>query len=178
MIRMTDRLRIQTLREAGRSVAEVAAQVGVSPRSVKRIAAEPAIASVDAAPTPASRGVGRPSKVAAFRSFVGDLIESEPTLPTVEVLHRLRCAGYDGGKSAVYDLVKSLRPKRQGPPMVRFEGLPGEFSQHGYCPETRHIGSTSHCLQRDLRLLAVSARSRHPPTGLTRPARTSATVVA
>lgn len=129
---MTDRVRIQTLRQAGRSVAEVAAQVGVSPRSVKRIAAEPPITSLDSAPTPTSRGVGRPSMVAAFEPFVAELLASEPALATVEVLHRLRGAGYGGGKSAAYALVRRLRPKRPEPPMVRFEGLAGEFSQHDF----------------------------------------------
>jgi transposase len=50
----------------------------------------------------------------------------------VELLARLRRQGYRGGKSAVYNLVRSLRPKGQAPPMVRFEGLPGEFSQHDF----------------------------------------------
>jgi transposase len=70
--------------------------------------------------------------VAAFESLVAEILEAEPTLRSVEVLHRLRCAGYDGGKSAAYDLVKRLRPKAQVPPMVRFEGLAGEFSQHDF----------------------------------------------
>ena len=47
-----------------------------------------------------------------------------------------------------------------------------------YYPETHRIGPTSYCLQSDLRLLAVSARTRHSPTVLTGPARASATVVA
>jgi len=46
-----------------------------------------------------------------------------------------------------------------------------------YYPETRRVGSTSHCLQRELRFLPVSGRSRHATTVLTRPARTSATVL-
>ena len=36
-----------------------------------------------------------------------------------------------GGKSALYALVASLRPK-EVKPLVRFEGLPGEFSQHDF----------------------------------------------
>ena len=55
----------------------------------------------------------------------------EPDLPTLEVLHRARQAGYAGGKSALYELVRELRPTRTMP-MVRFEGLPGEFSQHDF----------------------------------------------
>ena len=129
---MVDRLRVRTLVEAGHSQEQSAELVGVSLSSVQRILREPAIECALCAPTPTSRGVGRPSKVAAFRSLVAELLEAEPTLRSIEVLHRLRCAGYDGGKSAAYDLVKRLRPKAQAPPMVRFEGLAGEFSQHDF----------------------------------------------
>jgi phosphoheptose isomerase len=41
----------------------------------------------------------------------------------MEVLRRVREAGYAGGKSALYGLVASLRPK-EVKPLVRFEGLP------------------------------------------------------
>jgi hypothetical protein len=39
--------------------------------------------------------------------------------------------GYTGGKSALYELVRELRPTRTMP-MVRFEGLRGEFSRHDF----------------------------------------------
>ncbi len=45
---------------------------------------------------------------------------------------RLRANGYQGGKSAVYELVRRIRPKQTPVPIVRFEGLPGEFSQHDF----------------------------------------------
>jgi transposase len=43
----------------------------------------------------------------------------------------VREAGYQGGKTALYALVASLRPKLARP-LVRFEGLAGEFSQHDF----------------------------------------------
>jgi hypothetical protein len=46
----------------------------------------------------------------------------EPKLPTVEILHRLRGLGYDGAKSALYEMARSLRP-RPVTPLVRFEGV-------------------------------------------------------
>jgi len=42
-----------------------------------------------------------------------------------------REAGYQGGKTALYALVAAVRPK-QIKPLIRFEGLPGEFSQHDF----------------------------------------------
>jgi hypothetical protein len=52
-------------------------------------------------------------------------------LPTLELLRRAKQAGYDGNKSAFYGMVAGLRPAT-ATPIVRFEGLPGEFSQHDF----------------------------------------------
>ena len=52
-------------------------------------------------------------------------------LPGVELLRRAREAGYQGGKSALYELIRRLRAPAIAP-MVRFEGVPGEFSQHDF----------------------------------------------
>jgi transposase len=133
MIAMTERLAIQVLRKAGLTLQQVAGEVGVSKRSVQEILKEPAITSQDCGLTPKSRGVGRPSQVAGFREAVAAVLAAEPSLPTVEVLHRVRLLGYAGQKSALYALVRRLRPKAHGEaPMVRFEGLAGELSQHDF----------------------------------------------
>jgi len=119
---------IQVRRKAGQSHAEIARAAEVSTRTSKRVVKE---AEVVADAGPPRRRPGRPSKVARHRRFVVELLAREPDLPTLEVLHRTRQAGYSGGKSALYDLVRELRPTRSMP-MVRFEGLPGEFSQHDF----------------------------------------------
>lgn len=129
---MLDRVRIWTLREAGHTLAEIAATVGVGRRSVQRILREPPITSPETAPTPKSRRIGRPSQVEVLRDDVERILEAEPSLPTVEVLSRLRSLGYKGGKSAVYELVRAVRPRKRQGPEVRFEGVPGEFSQHDF----------------------------------------------
>lgn len=129
---MLDRVRIRTLRDAGHTLEEIAATVGVAKRSVQGILKEPPITSPESAPTPRSRGVGRPNKVDVFRRDVERILKEEPFLPTVEVLSRLRGLGYAGGKSAIYELVRSIRPKKAQSPEVRFEGVPGEFSQHDF----------------------------------------------
>jgi transposase len=121
---------IKVLREAGLSGPQVAEETDVSLRSVRRIdQEEPPTDLVESLPR--SRGVGRPSKAEAFRGFVERVLKDEPDLPTVEILHRAREQGFQGGKSGLYSLVAELRsPGEQ--PMVRFEGLPGEFSQHDF----------------------------------------------
>ena len=130
---MVNRLRIQVLREAGHSLQEIADLVGVSKRAVQMIVREPQVAAPALGSTPRSRGVGRPSVVEEFRSAVAGLLAAEPALPSVEALHRVRGLGYRGGKSALYALVASLRPAApHAAPMVRFEGVAAEFSQHDF----------------------------------------------
>ena len=51
---------------------------------------------------------------------------------TIEVLRRSREWGYEGGRSALFELVRKLRPAKTTEPMVRFEGLPGEFAQFDF----------------------------------------------
>ena len=122
---------IQVLRRAGLSLSEVARVAGVSKRSVQRVEQEDAIAQVDARVAARDRQVGRPSKAEPFRKLVAKLLIEDPTMMSLEILRRARLDGYAGGKTALYDLVAEMRPAKQRA-MVRFEGLPGEFSQHDF----------------------------------------------
>ena len=79
----------------------------------------------------AKRQIGRPSTVTNFRKQVVEIVRETPDLASLEILRRVKESGYPGGKTALYALVASLRPKRVKP-LVRFEGLPGEFSQHDF----------------------------------------------
>ncbi len=128
---MLKRHEIQVLLKAGHSRAEVAQLTGVSIRSVKRVAKEGAVTQVDDAAARATRGIGRPSLVEDFRKPIVALLEQERELKSVEVLRRMRLAGYTGQKTALFALIAAVRPKDQTP-LVRFEGLPGEFSQHDF----------------------------------------------
>jgi transposase len=131
MLTMLKRHEIQVLKRAGHTAREVARVAGVSYSSVRRVEKEAPVSQVDDAVARRSARVGRPSTVAPYREEVMKLLEGEPTMKAVEVLHRLRQRGYKGGKTAVFDLVASLRPK-EADLVSRFEGLPGEFSQHDF----------------------------------------------
>src|SRR5215472_11863355 len=131
MLRMLKRHEVEILLKAGHPKIEVARLAGVSLSSVKRIAEEDPVVQVEEATERVRRRIGRPSRVEEFRKVVVEILQEKTDLPSVEVLRRVREAGYAGGKSALYGLVASLRPK-QVKPLVRFEGLPGEFSQHDF----------------------------------------------
>ncbi|MGA8555918.1 MAG: IS21 family transposase [Candidatus Acidiferrales bacterium] len=128
---MLKRHEVEILLKAGHPKAEVARLAGVSLCSVKRIAEEVPVVHVDDAAEREKRRIGRPSIVEDFRKAVVKILEEKPNLPSLEILRRVREAGYQGGKTALYALVASVRPK-EIKPLIRFEGLPGEFSQHDF----------------------------------------------
>ena len=60
--------------------------------------------------TPQPRG--RPSTVTQYAPQVTQWLREDPDLSGAEILRRVRLAGYRGGKSALYELVRRLRMRR------------------------------------------------------------------
>jgi hypothetical protein len=44
-----------------------------------------------------------------YAPLIDRLLREDPDRSTAEILNRLRGAGYDGGKSALYELVRRVR---------------------------------------------------------------------
>jgi transposase len=131
MIGAMARHRVQVLRAGGKTLRRISTETGISLRSVKRIVRESSIAELGNVRSNKTRGVGRPSQVEAYRDRIVEILAAEPKLATVEILHRVQGLGYAGAKTALYEAVRALRP-RPVTPLVRFEGVPGEFSQHDF----------------------------------------------
>jgi transposase len=126
VIEMLKRHAIQVLRHAGHTLDEIAELVAVGKRSVQRVAGEAMITHNDSEQERARRGIGRPSRAEAYRAPVTAWLTDDPGLLSVELLRRAKLAGYEGAKTALYELVREVRPTTPRP-LVRFEGLPGEF---------------------------------------------------
>jgi len=124
---MAKRLTIKTLLDVGHRQREVAELTSVLERSVRRVDREPVPLTLDDAAGRAARRVGRPSKVSGVRDKVTALLAAEPTLPSTEIYRRMKLDGYIGQKSALFALLAEARPVSPARPLVRFEGLPGEF---------------------------------------------------
>jgi hypothetical protein len=122
---------IQVLRAVGMPQGAVAAKTGVSVDSVRRIERDAPVETGETAALIHTHRVGRPSAVSPWAAQITTWLTEDRRLPGVEVLHRARAAGYRGGKSALYELLRRLRPV-PSVPVVRFEGVPGEFSQHDF----------------------------------------------
>src|SRR5579862_4466259 len=131
MLPLLKRHEIQVLLRAGHSQKDVSARTGTSVDTVRRVKREDEVASADDVAERRQRQIGRPSKATPFATRVSEWLATEPELPTQELLRRATDAGYTGHKTAFYAMVAGLRPPRAAP-VVRFEGLPGEFSQHDF----------------------------------------------
>lgn len=131
MLPLLQRHEIQVLLRAGHTQRDVADRLSISVDTVRRVKREDDVASVDDTAEHRARGIGRPSKAAPFADKVRSWLAESAALPTHELLRRAKDAGYLGNKTAFYALVAGLRPPR-ATPVVRFEGLPGEFSQHDF----------------------------------------------
>lgn len=133
MIPLLLRHEIQVLLRAGLKHEDIASRAGVSLRTVHRVLSEAPVTHVDDTAAHRARSLGRPSKAAPFAERVRAWLAEEggEDLPTQELLRRAKEHGYAGNKTAFYALVAGVRPPRSAP-IVRFEGLPGEFSQHDF----------------------------------------------
>ncbi|WP_017326740.1 IS21 family transposase [Synechococcus sp. PCC 7336] len=127
----------QKLRQTGATQKATRDLTGISERTIRRIEQEPAVSDTEEKNFRKSRKVGRPSRMEPYENLIREWLK-EPRYPedgplkSIEVYTRLKAKGYSGGKSAVYDAVRRLRPSEPPTPIVRFEGLPGEFSQHDF----------------------------------------------
>jgi hypothetical protein len=104
MLGMLKRHEAEILLKAGHSKTEVARLAGVSLCSVKRIAQESPVVHVDDAAERSQRQIGMPSTVANFRKQVVGILQETPELASLEILRRVREAGY-----------QSLHGQRQPP---------------------------------------------------------------
>jgi hypothetical protein len=131
MLPLLKRHEVQVLRRAGHSRAQVEELTGVAARTIQRIDREDAVGRADDGGEAKRRRIGRPSKAEPYRAFAQKLLKEEPEILSVELLRRAKLEGYSGSKSALFALVAPLRSPSVRP-MVRFEGLAGEFSQHDF----------------------------------------------
>jgi hypothetical protein len=117
--------------------AAVARQTGVLVQSVHRIERETPVATSDAAALTRARGIGRPSQATSWTAHLETWLTEDPALPGVELLRRAREAGYGGGKSALYEVIRRLRRPTPAP-LVRFRGRPRRVQparfRSGGCP--------------------------------------------
>ena len=129
---MLDRHAVHALLEAGQSTLEIARQLGVSRRTIQRIAKEPPVDDGDDHAARQRRGVGRPGVDAAVGARLRELLSEDPHAPPLEYLRQLREQGVRLGESTFYRIFGVEKEKLPAQLMVRFEGVAGEFAQFDF----------------------------------------------
>ena len=132
MLRMIDRHAVHALLKAGQSTTQIAAQYGVTRRTIQRIAKEPPVDDADDGAARRRRGIGRPAVEDQVRVRLRDLITADREAPPLEHLRRLREEGVRLGESTFYRLYRIEMEKLPAELMVRFEGVAGEFAQFDF----------------------------------------------
>jgi len=132
MLRMIDRHAVHALLKAGQSTKQIAAQYGVTRRTIQRIAKEPPVDDADDGAARRLRGIGRPAVAEQVRVRLRDLITADREAPPLEHLRRLREEGVRLGESTFYRLYRIESERLPAELMVRFEGVAGEFAQFDF----------------------------------------------
>src|SRR5690606_9780669 len=132
MLRMIDRHAVHALLQSGQPTKDIAEQMGVTQRTIQRIAKEPPIEEANDAEARRRRAVGRPAVPDGVRSRLKDLIVADPEAPPLEILRQLREEGTTLGESTFYRMFRVEKEALPTQLMVRFEGVAGEFAQFDF----------------------------------------------
>lgn len=108
---------------SGLGSRRIAAQLGVNRKAVKRVIRR---RQVQLGRIPAT---GRSSQVDPYREQVRRLLEEAPERSAVNILQRLREAGYHGGYTILKEAVAAVRPRAPQEAYVKLEFAPGEAAQ-------------------------------------------------
>jgi hypothetical protein len=108
----------------------------------------------------------RPSTVAQYAGQVAQWLREDPTLSAVKILGRAQALGYNGGKSALYELVRRVRTLDERPGGTRQLIVVAPDREHLYNFFKRAFeGNTTVQVVLDRRLSPTPASSEAAPRG-------------
>ncbi len=127
MLRQMERSTVQLLSKRGKSIRQIATELGRSPTTIARVLKEP----VDREPTTRRR----PSKLEPYEGQLQQWLQQG--LPPARMLELIRAdpeRPYTGGRTRFYQFVGHIREQQQQQQAaeavpIRFEGMPGEYLQ-------------------------------------------------
>ena len=129
--------RVVTLAKQGVSRRGTARALGVSRNTVRALLAEHEVGretehvAIGARPSRAPRA----SKLDAFKPRVAELIARFPGITAQRVFETLRAEGFDGGRTAVKQHVRTVRPPpRPAPSLTTPDYGPGQMSESDWYP--------------------------------------------
>ena len=150
MLRREDWLMIRAKRERGAYIKDIAAELGVHPKTVSRAL------KGGGAPS-GKRPAARRSKLDPFKPLI-DWLLSEGVWNGVVILREIQAAGYKGGVSIVRDYIRPKRPLRASRATVRFETAPGKQLQSDWGQVETVIGGVRQVVHVIVHTLGSSRR--------------------
>lgn len=150
MLRREEYLMIREMRRQGMFIKDIAAEVGVHPRTVRRALQR------GGAPSRTRPGA-RQSKLDPFRAEVDRLL-SEGVWNARVILRELQARGFDGGYSIVRDYVRPRRSLQPSKATVRFETAPGRQLQHDWTDVATVVAGEAVTIKVAVNLLGHSRR--------------------
>lgn len=121
---------IQERLRQGVYVKDIAAELGVHPRTVSR--------ARQRGDAPRRRPVARPSKLDRYMPEIDRLLAAGVWNAAV-ILRELQAQGYQGQASIVRDYIRPKRPLRQARATVRFETAAGEQLQNDWAQHRTQV---------------------------------------
>ena len=123
VIKLGELVMILELHRQGVSVSAIARQLGIDRKTVRVHLARGLTAPVYKVRPP------RPRLIDPFERYLRERVVAFPTLTGRRLWRELKEHGYQGGYTAITDLLRDLRPPRTTGFEVRFETSPGEQAQ-------------------------------------------------
>ena len=136
LVELGDVMTILELHRQGLSISAIATRLGMDRKTVRKY-----INNGVQAPRYGPRAP-RPRVMDPFMDYVTERIRSFPELSTQRLLREIRALGYKGGRSALGDVVRDVRPPRQTGFEVRFETPAGQQAQVDFAHFSVEFGDT------------------------------------
>ena len=130
MLSQEDYIVIRTLKKRGVYHKDIAAELGVHPRTVSR--------ALQRGSAPERGRSPRPSKLDPYKPYIDRLL-AEGVWNAVVILREIQAQGYDGGSTILRDYIQPKRAQRQSRATVRFETPPGRQLQSDWGEITTEI---------------------------------------
>jgi transposase len=157
VLRKRDWLMIQERIEQGVYVKDIAAELGVHPRTVSR-------ALRGGGSPPGRRPAARKSKLDPYKATVDGLLGAGVWNAQV-ILRELQAAGYAGRSSILRDYIRPKRPLRAARATVRFETAPGQQLQNDWGKYRTLVGGRAQEVHFAVNTLGYSRRFHFVATG-------------
>jgi transposase len=150
MLSKEDWLKIKALQGRGVYQKDIAASLGVHPRTVRR-------ALERGGAPPKKRPGARGSKLDPYKGFIDVLLE-EGVWNAVVIFRELQARGYGGQISIVRDYLRPRRSLRKSRSTVRFETPPGRQMQNDWGEHFTQIGGARRKVYFQVNTLGYSRR--------------------